>query len=104
MGEELVDSMQSTLEKNFQALLNEVKETGELSVLLARAARGQKLSRDEKRRMREQLLDVARAVPALAIFAAPGGVLLLIALAKVLPFSLLPSSFREAKDEPRYDA
>lgn len=104
MGEELVDSMQATLEKNFTALLNEVKETGELSVLLARAARGQKLSREEKRRMREQLLDVARAVPALAIFAAPGGVLLLIALAKVLPFSLLPSSFREAKDEPRYDA
>ncbi len=104
MGEELVDSMQATLEKNFQALLNEVKETGELSVLLARAARGQKLTRDEKRRMREQLLDVARAVPALAIFAAPGGVLLLVALAKVLPFSLLPSSFREAKDEPRYDA
>lgn len=104
MGEELVDSMQATLEKNFQALLNEVKETGELSVLLARAARGQKLTRDEKRRMREQLLDVARAVPALAIFAAPGGVLLLIALAKVLPFSLLPSSFREAQDEPRYDA
>jgi hypothetical protein len=108
MGEELVDTMQATLEKNFQALLNEVKETGELSVLLARAARGQKLTRDEKRRMREQLLDVARAVPALAIFAAPGGILLLIALAKVLPFSLLPSSFREAKDEGdnerQYDA
>jgi hypothetical protein len=104
MGEELVDSMQATLEKNFQALLNEVKETGELSVLLARAARGQKLTRDEKRRMREQLLDVARAVPALAIFAAPGGILLLVALAKVLPFNLLPSSFREKADEPHYDA
>ncbi|MBK7862245.1 MAG: hypothetical protein IPJ65_27285 [Archangiaceae bacterium] len=97
MGEELVDSMQATLEKNFQALLKEVRETGELSVLLARAARGQKLTREEKRRMRDQLLDVARAVPALAIFAAPGGVLLLIALAKVLPFSLLPSSFRDAR-------
>lgn len=104
MGEELVDSMQATLEKNFTALLNEVKETGELSVLLARAARGQKLSKDEKRRMREQLLDVARAVPALAIFAAPGGILLLVALAKVLPFDLLPSSFRDSKDEPKYDA
>jgi hypothetical protein len=105
MGEELVDTMQATLQKNFHALLNEVKETGELSVLLARAARGQKLTRDEKRRMREQLLDVARAVPALAIFAAPGGILLLIALAKVLPFNLLPSSFRDADDgERRYDA
>jgi hypothetical protein len=104
MGEELVDKMQSTVEKNFHALLNEVKETGELGTLLARAARGQKLTRDEKRRMREQLLDIARAIPALAIFAAPGGILLLIALAKVLPFNMLPSSFREGDDEPRYDA
>jgi hypothetical protein len=67
-------------------------------VLLARAARGQTLSADEKRRMREQLIDVAKAVPALAIFAAPGGVLLLIALAKVLPFDLLPSAFRDEPD------
>ncbi len=29
------------------------------------------------------------------IDAAPGGVLLLVALAKVLPFDLLPSAFRE---------
>lgn len=99
MGEELVDSMQHTLEKNFQALLKEVKETQDLTVLLARAARGQSLTSDEKRRMRAQLVDIAKAVPALAIFAAPGGVLLLIALAKVLPFNLLPSSFQETSDE-----
>jgi hypothetical protein len=47
--------------------------------------------------MRAQLIDVAKAIPALAIFAAPGGMLLLVALAKVLPFNLLPSSFQ---DEP----
>jgi hypothetical protein len=40
---------------------------------------------------------VAKAIPALAIFAAPGGLLLLVALAKVLPFNLLPSAFQ---DEP----
>ncbi len=97
MGEELVDSMQRALEKNFRRLLKEVKETGELSVLLARAAAGHKLTREERKAMRAQLIDVAKAIPALAIFAAPGGILLLIALAKVLPFSLLPSSFQ---DEP----
>ena len=97
MGEEWVDTMSTSMRKNYRALLTEVRETGELSVLLARAARGVKLTADEKRRMREQLIDVAKAVPALAIFAAPGGVLLLIALAKVLPFDLLPSAFR---DEP----
>lgn len=102
MGEELVDSMQRTVEKNFQRLIQEVKETGELSVLLARAARGQKLTREERKAMREQLIDVAKVIPALAIFAAPGGILLLIALAKVLPFNILPSAFQDdpAQDEP----
>lgn len=97
MGEELVDSIATQVRKNSRALWNEIRETGELSVLLTRAARGQKLTSDEKRRMREQLIDVAKAVPALAIFTAPGGILLLLALAKVMPFDLLPSSFR---DEP----
>ena len=100
MGEELVDSMQRTVEKNFQRLLKEVKETGELTVLLARAARGQKLTREERKAMREQLIDVAKTIPALAIFAAPGGILLLIALAKVLPFNILPSAFQDDPQEP----
>ena len=100
MGEELVEAMQYTLEKNFNRLLREVRQTGELSVLLARAARGQKLNADERRKMRSQLIDVAKAIPALAIFAAPGGILLLIALAKVLPFNILPSAFQ---DEPEKD-
>jgi hypothetical protein len=100
MGEELVSSMQHALEKNFQRLMREVKETGELSVLLTQAARGRKLNADEKRRVRAQLIDVAKAIPALAIFAAPGGLLLLIALAKVLPFNILPSAFQDdAEDE-----
>jgi hypothetical protein len=40
-----------------------------------------------------QLVDLAKAVPALAIFAAPGGMLLLPLLAKLLPFSVLPSAW-----------
>lgn len=98
MGDEVVASMQSAVEKNFYRLLQEIRETGELSVLLAKAARGQKLTSQERAAMRAQLIDVAKAIPALAIFAAPGGVLLLIALAKVLPFNLLPSSFQDEVD------
>ena len=95
MGAELVDEMQRAVRKNYKRLLQEVRETGELSVLLARAASGKTLSADEKRRMREQLIDIAKVIPALAIFTAPGGVLLLIALARVLRFDLMPSAFRE---------
>ncbi len=100
MSEELVQSIQRTVEKNFYRLIQEVRETRELSVLLTRAARGQKLTAEERRKMRAQLIDVAKAIPALAIFAAPGGILLLIALAKVLPFNILPSAFQ---DEPEGD-
>ena len=96
---EEINSMQRTVEKNFHRLIQEVKETGELSVLLTRAARGQKLTREERKAMREQLIDVAKVIPALAIFAAPGGILLLIALAKVLPFNILPSAFQDQPDE-----
>jgi hypothetical protein len=99
MGEEVVAGIQRTLEKNFNALMKEVRETGELSLLLTKAARGQDLTRDERRRMRQQLIDVAKAIPALAIFAAPGGLLLFIALAKVLPFNILPSAFQDDPPE-----
>ncbi len=97
-GEEWVDTMSASVQKNYRRLLKEIRKTGELSVLLGRAARGQKLSADEKAKMRAQLIDVAKAVPALAIFAAPGGLLLLIALAKVLPFDILPSAFHQEED------
>lgn len=97
MGEDFVGRIQEALDKNFHALVQEVRETGDLAVLLAKAARGQKLTREERGRMRAQLIDVAKVIPALAIFAAPGGVLLLLGLSKVLPFNLLPSAFQ---DEP----
>ena len=100
MGDALVDSMQSALEKNFQRLMREIRQTGELSALLTRAARGQTLSAEEKRKVRAGLVDVAKAIPALAIFAAPGGALLLIALAKVLPFNILPSAFQDEVPPP----
>jgi uncharacterized membrane protein YebE (DUF533 family) len=97
MGEDLIARIQEALDKNFHRVMQEVRETGDLAVLLAKAARGVKLTGEERRRMRAQLIDVAKVIPALAIFAAPGGVLLLLALSKVLPFNLLPSAFQ---DEP----
>ncbi|HTS81815.1 MAG TPA: hypothetical protein VMH40_14535 [Myxococcaceae bacterium] len=97
LGEEWVSSMQERLDDNVQALLLEARMMGELGVFLGKLAIGQSLTTDERRRMKLELMDVAKAIPALAIFAAPGGVLLLAALAKVLPFSLLPSAFQGAR-------
>jgi hypothetical protein len=65
--------------------------------LLAKAAAGQALDASERRKVKEQLIDLAKAVPALAIFAAPGGLVLLPLLAKLLPFDVLPSAFDPKK-------
>lgn len=99
MGEEWVDELSVAVRRNSRALLKEIRKTGQLSVLLARAARGQTLSTEDKRHMRAQLIDVAKAIPSLAAFVAPGGLLLLMALARVLPFDLRPTSFREEDDD-----
>jgi hypothetical protein len=101
LGEELVTSMRGPLDRSLRVLLAEAHQMGELSTLLGRLGRGQPLTPGERRRMREQLLDLAKALPAVAIFAAPGGVLLLAALVKLLPQSFLPAAFQEGAARPR---
>ncbi len=87
-----------TVFDNADALWREIRKTGDLGVLLARRTAGQPLSADEQRRMRDQLVDVVKAVPSLAVFALPGGFVLLPLLLKLLPFDLRPSSFRDLDD------
>jgi len=92
-GDQLVEQVAGAVTQNWEALRLQLRETGELGQLLTQAAAGKALDADEKRRVRAHLIDLAKAVPALAIFAAPGGMLLLPVLAKLLPFNLLPSAW-----------
>jgi hypothetical protein len=55
---------------------------------------------EEKQKVQDQLMDIAKTIPTLAIFALPGGGILLPILIKVLPFNILPSSFQE---EPAFN-
>lgn len=96
----VVERVTAAVTDNLGALVTELRETGELGQLLARAAAGQTLTADERRKVKAQLIDVAKAVPALAIFAAPGGMLLLPLLAKLLPFSMLPSAWEKPRPAP----
>lgn len=99
-SEKLVDRIAREIEENLDRVVLEARETGDLFQLLGRAARGHKLSPDERARAREQLIDLAKVVPSLAIVSAPGGMLIFAALLKVLPFSLLPSSFQRREQLP----
>jgi hypothetical protein len=99
-ADQMVERLSSVVMENLGAIATEIRETGELGGLLAKAAAGRALSPAEKRKMKSQLIDLAKAVPALAILAAPGGMLLLPLLAKLLPFNLLPSAWGRHEPPP----
>jgi hypothetical protein len=100
VADHVVERVSTAVTQNVGAVVTEIRETGELGTLLARAAAGNTLSADEKRKVKAQLIDLAKAVPALAIFAAPGGMLLLPLLAKLLPFNLMPSAWDKPAPGP----
>jgi hypothetical protein len=95
LAEAVTSRLQAMVADNLDRMMQEIRETGELAQLLGRASAGGTLTPEEKIKVRGQLIDLAKTIPALAIFAAPGGMLLLPLLVKLLPFNLLPSSFAD---------
>ena len=87
----------SLVKKNLDKIMNEIKETKELSRLLIKSTTV-KLTEKERETVKEQLIDIANSIPAIAIFALPGGGILLPIMLKVLPFNILPSSYLENSD------
>jgi hypothetical protein len=88
-------AFEKLIKKNGAAVLAELRESREALVLLFRLASGVALTPEEMVRLKNQLADLARTIPALGIFALPGGMLLLPILAKSLPWNILPSAFRK---------
>ena len=78
-------------------LSQEAHESEDMAELLVKYGQhGHHLTKDEKLRVKAQLIDFAKVVPALGIFLLPGGAALLPIIAKILPFDLMPSSFSGA--------
>jgi hypothetical protein len=67
-------------------------------VTLLRKSASEKLTLEEKKKIRNQLLDICKSIPSLTIFLVPGGSLLLPILIKFIP-QLLPSAFNENLDK-----
>ena len=83
--------------RNKDRLTKEIKESGELMQLLAKST-AKDLSKEEKKKVKKQLLDICKTIPSLTIFLLPGGSLLLPILIKFIP-QLLPSAFNENLEE-----
>lgn len=81
------------ISRNKTRLIKEIRQSGELMVLLAQSTR-RDLSEKEKKKVKKQLLEICKTIPSLTIFLLPGGSLLLPILIKFIP-QMLPSAFNE---------
>ncbi len=81
------------ISRNKNRLIKEIKQSGELMVLLAQSTR-RDLNEKEKKKVKKQLLEICKTIPSLTIFLLPGGSLLLPILIKFIP-QMLPSAFNE---------
>lgn len=83
--------------RNSKRLQKELSESKELVALISKSAVSN-LTEEEKKKIQNQLLDIFKSIPSLAIFLLPGGAVLLPIFIKLIP-KLLPSSFDENRVE-----
>ncbi len=88
-----VEEIKILLHKNKLRLLQELKQSKEAMHLIKKATHTS-LNAEEKEKIKTQLLDICKAIPALAVFLLPGGALLLPLLIKLIP-DILPSAFQD---------
>jgi hypothetical protein len=81
------------INRNKKRLSKEISQSKELMVLLANSTQ-RDLDKEEKKKIKKQMLDICKTIPSLTIFLIPGGSLLLPILIKFIP-QLLPSAFNE---------
>ena len=77
--------------RNSKRLQKELSESKELVALISKSTMSD-LSKEEKKKVQNQLIDIFKSIPSLAIFILPGGAVLLPIFIKLIP-KLLPSSF-----------
>lgn len=100
------DSMSKIVNKliirNSKRLQKELSESKELVSLISKATISN-LSPEEKKKMQNQLIDIFKSIPSLAIFLLPGGAVLLPIFIKLIP-KLLPSSFDDNRLQDQSDS
>jgi len=88
-----VDEIKELLQRNKKRLHKELAQSKEAMTLIKKSTHTH-LNDEEKEKIKVQLLDICKSIPAFAIFMLPGGALLLPLLIKLIP-DILPSAFRD---------
>jgi len=91
-----VEEIKVLLQKNKSRLRQELMQSKEVMFLIKKSTHS-KLTEEEKVKIKNQIIDICKSIPALAVFLLPGGSFLLPLLIKLIP-DILPSAFR---DDPK---
>ena len=91
--DQTTQNVHTLISRNKNRLILEISQSKELMKLLSQSTK-RDLSPEEKKKVRNQLLDICKTIPSLTIFLIPGGSLLLPILIRFIP-QLLPSAFNE---------
>jgi hypothetical protein len=91
--DQTTESVVVLIHRNKSRLQKEISQSKELMQLLAKSTH-KDLDKEEKKKMKKQLLDICKTIPSLTIFLLPGGGLLLPILIKFIP-QMMPSAFNE---------
>jgi Asp-tRNA(Asn)/Glu-tRNA(Gln) amidotransferase C subunit len=101
LAHQFYDSMGKIVKKlilrNSKRLHKELSQSAELVALLSKSTL-RDLTSEEKKKVQNQLIDIFKSIPSLAIFILPGGAILLPIFIKLVP-KLLPSAFDENRIE-----
>ena len=92
-----VDEIKEAIQVNKKRLAKELQESKEL-VFLIKKSIVTSLTNEEKAKVKEQTIDICKAIPAFTVFMLPGGALLLPLLIKLMP-DILPRAFRDSDEE-----
>lgn len=92
-----VEEIKELLRKNKRRLQKELQQSKEAMFLIKKSMHTA-LNDEEKEKIKIQILDICKVIPAFAIFMLPGGALLLPLLIKLIP-DILPSAFRDDEDD-----
>lgn len=85
----------AAITKNKKRIITEIQESKELMQLLNKS-RKEKLTPEEKVKVKSQILDILKTIPALAIFSLPFGSVILPLVLKILPKHILyPTAFQD---------
>jgi hypothetical protein len=92
-----IQEVKLLLQRNKLRLQQELVESKEAMRLIKKSTKT-KLTLEEKLKVKMQLLDICKSIPAFTVFMLPGGALLLPLLIKLIP-DILPTAFRENSKE-----